>query len=140
MDKKGLIDDDDDDDDSFEGLAFTISLFFLIINIIFHRDVCLSLSVRRKNKNFQYPRDTVSMKNIFIIKKDWWWKPSLWNYSLKQINNIYTYLYLIYVCMFVYFKQRTTSLFLFMKKLFSIKYIKYFIRILILLLFPVESV
>ena len=41
--------------------------------------------------------------------KYWWWRPSLRNYSLKQINNIY-------VCIFICTKQRTTSLFLFVNK------------------------
>ena len=78
-------------------------------------------------------------KIIFIIKKDWWWRPSLRNYILKQINynwKVFIFinkLYTVYVCMFICTKQRTTSLFSFMiqhlcysrqNKNFSIEFLK----------------
>ena len=40
---------------------------------------------------------------IFIIKKYWWWRPSLRNYSLRQINNIYIH---IYMCVYLFAPSR----------------------------------
>ena len=74
-----------------------------------------NLTNKCKTKNFQYPRDCDLMENyINNLKKDWWWGPSLWNYSLKQINNTYTHTHThiyIYVDMYIYLHQAEDYLF-----------------------------
>ena len=51
-------------------------------------------------RSLGFSAQTNTVRKVFIIE-DWWWGPSLRNYSLKQINNIYTYIYLIYMCVYL---------------------------------------